>query len=719
MGTTTRHESGLTQSPPPASPVLALGRPRATFRVVWLIVAGFLALVGGVVAKTLFDDYRTIQTTETDRLASQAKVVHDNIADYLANIKQVLTQVRGQVPAWRQRDDGMAAANRWFTVLDEAMPVLRTLTVQDENGLMIASNRRELVGIDFRQRPYFAVPRAHPNPDTLYVTPPFKTSLGVWTMIVAMIVPGPAGDFAGVVTATIDPEAFKVLLGSVRYAPDLSVGLNHGDGVIFLTEPPGDAQYGLNLKGLGGFFDRHVESGRPESRFEGVMRATNRPRMAALRTIQPARLAMDKALMVVVSRDLDSVYAPWRRDAWTQGGLYGLLLLVSLASVVVLQWRSKIAGAEAARAETARRENEERHRLFFNSGNDAIFVLRVDPETGLPSGPFVEVNDVACQRLGYRRDELLAKTAFDIDDPAMPTDDAHVRSLAERETAIFERLHVAKDGRRIPVEINARRFEFRGEPMVLATVRDITERKALEDELRRSNADLEQFAYVASHDLREPLRTVASFVTLLERKYGDRLDSDGREFIAFARDGAQRMDGLVLDLLDYSRVGRSNEPQAPVPLAEALDEALRNLATLIETNGATIETATDLPTLWGVRGELVRLFQNLIANALKYRAPDRPPRVTIGAERQGRQWVVTVTDNGIGIEPQHLERIFGIFKRLHTAEDYDGSGIGLAVCKKIVERHRGRIWASSVPGQGSTFHVALPADPNGKVSRTA
>lgn len=709
----------MTPSPLPASPILALGRPRATFRVVWLIVAGFLALVGGVVAKSLFDDYRTIQTTEKDRLASQAKVVHDNIADYLASIKRVLVQIRGQVPAWRQQGDGMAIATQWFTVLDEALPVLRTINIQDESGLLIASNRQELVGKNFREGSYFAAPRANPDSDRLYVTPPFKTALGAWTIVVAMIVPGPAGEFAGVVTAAIDPEAFKVLLASVRYAPDVSVGLNHGDGVIFLTEPPGESQYGLNLKGLGGFFDRHVESGRPENSFEGVMRATNRPRMAALRTIQPASLGMDKALMVVVSRNRDSVYAPWRRDAWTQGGLYGLLVLVSLASVFGLQWRSKIAGAEAARAETARRENEERHRLFFNSGNDAIFVQRVDPETGLPTGPFVEVNDVACQRLGYSRDELLAMTAFDLDDPATPTDDAHARSLTEQETATYERLHVAKDGRRIPVEVNARRFQFRGEPMVLATVRDITERKALEDELKRSNADLEQFAYVASHDLREPLRTVASFVSLLERKYGDRLDLEGHEFIAFARDGAQRMDGLVLDLLDYSRVGRSNEPQAPVPLAEALDEALRNLATLIETSGATIETTADLPTLRGVRGELVRLFQNLIANALKYRAPDRPPRVAIGAERQGRQWVVTVTDNGIGIEPQHLERIFGIFKRLHTAKDYDGSGIGLAVCKKIVEHHHGRIWASSVPGQGSTFHVALPADPTGRVSRTA
>jgi len=200
---------------------------------------------------------------------------------------------------------------------------------------------------------------------------------------------------------------------------------------------------------------------------------------------------------------------------------------------------------------------------------------------------------------------------------------------------------------------------------------------------------------------------ISSYVAILERRYGDSFDADARDFMGFVRDGAQRMDRMVLDLLDYSRIGRVGADHAPTPLTEVVEAALAALRLGIEEAAAEITVAADLPVVSGARGELVRLFQNLVGNALKYRQPDRRPIIAISCQRCDGGWQFAVADNGIGIAPEYFERIFAIFQRLHTREKYDGTGIGLAICKKIVEHHGGRIWVDSVPGEGSTFRFTL------------
>jgi signal transduction histidine kinase len=226
-------------------------------------------------------------------------------------------------------------------------------------------------------------------------------------------------------------------------------------------------------------------------------------------------------------------------------------------------------------------------------------------------------------------------------------------------------------------------------------------------ELRRSNQELEQFAYVASHDLQEPLRMIGGYTQLLAKRYRGKLDSDADEFINYAVDGAKRMQGLIEDLLAYSRVGTSGKPFAMVDCSAALTDVLDDLKTAIEEAGATV-TQGPLATLPGDETQVRQLLQNLIANAIKYR-DTRPPVIHVGCVRDGNRWRFCVKDNGIGINPQYAERIFVIFQRLHTQKQYSGNGIGLALCKKIVERHGGRIWVVSQPGQGSTFHFTLPA----------
>jgi len=228
-----------------------------------------------------------------------------------------------------------------------------------------------------------------------------------------------------------------------------------------------------------------------------------------------------------------------------------------------------------------------------------------------------------------------------------------------------------------------------------------------QDDLARSNRDLEQFAYVASHDLQEPLRMVATYTQLLAERYRGRLDSDADKYIHYAVDGALRMQKLVQDLLAYSRVGRAGVALENTDSNVALQAALRNLEAAIQESGAIVEHA-QLPVLLADSSQLVQVFQNLIGNAIKFRGSETP-LIRISAELRGKEWIFSVADNGIGIATEHADSVFVVFRRLHARAEYPGNGIGLSICKKIVEQHGGRIWVESEIGRGSTFRFALPS----------
>jgi chemotaxis family two-component system sensor kinase Cph1 len=248
-----------------------------------------------------------------------------------------------------------------------------------------------------------------------------------------------------------------------------------------------------------------------------------------------------------------------------------------------------------------------------------------------------------------------------------------------------------------------------------AVVSEITKRKRAEEalkvslsELERSNLELEQFAYAASHDLQEPLRMVSSYTQLLALRYSDQLDQDAHDFIGYAVDGANRMQRMIQDLLTFSRISTLDRRRETVDLNQAMAEAVGNLQAAIDESAAGVSSG-GLPTVTGDQLQLVQVFQNLIANAIKFRKKDEPPRVHVSARRQADEWIISVKDNGIGIDPRHFRRLFVVFQRLHGLKEYPGTGLGLALCQRVITRLGGRIWVESALGQGSEFFFALTA----------
>jgi PAS domain S-box-containing protein len=360
-----------------------------------------------------------------------------------------------------------------------------------------------------------------------------------------------------------------------------------------------------------------------------------------------------------------------------------------------------------------RKESEARYRGLLEAAPDAMVIVN-------QSGEIVLLNLQTEKLFGYHRDELIGQQVKNI----IPEGFAErliadgtrtaAEALAQQIGTGIELNGRRKDGSGLPIEIMLSPLENAEGILVTAAIRDISLRKAAEKhlvqtvgKLKRSNEQLQQFAYVSAHDLQEPLRMVASYTQLLAKRYKGRLDSDADEFINYAVDGCNRMQSLIRDLLAYSRSGQDGKPLRAVSSESVLKEALTNLQAAIAESGASV-THDSLPTIASDNSQLVQIFQNLVGNAIKYRGASAPRVHVSAAKNGGKEWIFSVQDNGLGIDSKYFERIFIIFQRLHGREDFSGTGIGLAICKKTVERLGGRIWVESKLEKGSTFYFSLP-----------
>jgi PAS domain S-box-containing protein len=355
------------------------------------------------------------------------------------------------------------------------------------------------------------------------------------------------------------------------------------------------------------------------------------------------------------------------------------------------------------------RDSETRYRRLFETAQDGILILDAEHGNIIDSNPFL--NDM----LGYSLADLQGKNLWEIG--AFIDRDASrtaYEELLENGYIRYEDLPLeTRDGRLINVEFVCNSYQVNDKNIIQCNIRDISDRRRIEESLKeysenlkRSNEDLERFAYVASHDLREPLRMVVSYSQLLEKNYKGRLDADADEFIHYIVEGGTRMDALVSDLLEFSRVGSRGKPFERTDMNGVVEKTLLGLSVAIRESRAKIEVG-HLPEVRVDRIQMMHLFQNLIENAIKFRGKD-DPEIRIDAVMGDGVWIFSVKDSGIGIDPEFHDKIFDLFQRLHTREDYSGTGIGLAICKRIVERHGGRIWVESEEGKGSAFNFTIP-----------
>jgi len=378
-------------------------------------------------------------------------------------------------------------------------------------------------------------------------------------------------------------------------------------------------------------------------------------------------------------------------------------------------YRRGVSGIqERLRAREAIRAEEERFKNLVETTNDVVWEVDLD-------GVYTYVSPQVRNILGYEPEELVGKTPFDV----MPeAEAARVREFFEKAKAALvpfsslENVNLTKDGRQVVLDTGGVPFFDEGGRLLgyRGIDRDVTERKKTErelekalSELTRSNSDLQQFAFVASHDLQEPLRAVTSYLRLLSRRLKGTLDEEADGFVASAVDGAERMERMIKDLLEFSRVNTAGGAFEEADADALLDAALDNLAASIKESGAEIRRGR-LPKVYADPAQFVRLLQNLVGNAIKFRKPGQRPEVEVSARETAEGWLFSVSDNGVGIPAESVDKVFVIFQRFH-GKSYPGTGLGLAICKKIVERHGGRLWAESAEGKGSVFSFILPKGP--------
>lgn len=516
----------------------------------------------------------------------------------------------------------------------------------------------------------------------------------------------------GTLVLRIDPE--KYLYPFINRWPTPSktaetlLVRREGDEALFLNELRFQKNAALNLRRP--LAQNELPAAQAVLGRKGIMEGRD---YRGVRVIADLRPVADSPWFLVSRMDISEVYGPMREILWMTIVLV-LTLLIGAGAAFGMVWRQQLTQFYRMKCETTEALNESRERLgLLIEGVKDHAIIMLDP-----NGNVMSWNPGAERINGYSEEEIIGRNFscfypqeyIEQDKPVQELKEAVAKGRFEGEG-----WRVRKDGARFwaDVVITAL-YDKDGLLRGFAKItRDVTERKRAEDrlnetltDLQRSNKELEQFAYVASHDLQEPLRMVASYTQLLAERYENQLDDKAKKFIHYAVDGAVRMQLLINDLLVFSRIGTRGRPPEPVEAYAVLEEAKNNMKMNIDEAKAII-TNDVLPEVRADASQLVQVFQNLIGNAVKFRGTD-DPKIQISARDEGVEWLFSVNDNGIGMEQQYADKVFVIFQRLHTKEEYPGSGIGLAICKKIVERHGGRIWFESEPGKGTTFYFTIP-----------
>lgn len=662
--------------------IAGLAAAVALAAAVWLVAAAYLRQARTDAERVAAAERRNVALA----LASQVDAALAQTDDALLGMRRVWLENGDD--AFRREDLARAAARRGGEVFEQ-------FVLFDREGRIIYTTPKGYgawaLGADTE---HFFVHRRDPLVDEPHFGRPFFGRLaGRWHMQITRPLIDSAGDFAGVIAASVRPERFAELHRGLELGPG---------GVIAIIRETGE--YVART-------DRHDEVvGRfslikPLSDLTGADHGeiTVQPVVDGVERVYSWRKARGAPLYLLVGQPVAQIFGPVealrRKVYFWLGGL----TLVSGGLAAALAY----AAAQRGRALAALRESESRFRGMFENSNAGIAF------TG-PGGRFIDANDAFLKMMRCSRGDLLEKTVADFthpDDMAQeaPLFDQLLRGVRREYRLVKRCLPLGGGMMWLDVSVSAVRGDDGRARMLVGAVVDVTDLKANEAALAISNAELEQFGYVASHDLRQPLRMIISYLSLLEKRVGAELDGEASEFLNYARDGARRMEHMLASLLEYSRIGRHGEPMTLHDSRDALDEAMRYLGPDIEISGAKVTVSGDWPRIVASEDEMVRLFQNLLSNALKYRRPGAAPTVAVSVVLENGEWLFTVTDDGVGFPPDQTGRLFKVFQRLAGPDECEGTGVGLAVCRKIVERHGGKIWAeSSGKGRGATFRFTLP-----------
>lgn len=567
---------------------------RNTFFTQWAILAVALLTLGGATGFNLYMERARTESREQYRLLTQAQVIQRNLEQNLTAVSRVLADLRKEAPQGKA-NPGLGER---LKLLSDAMPGIRTLLLLDENGAVSASTRPELEGKNFAYRDYFKIPRLNHDPDMLFVSAPFQTTLGVYGVNVARTIPGPHGEFAGIIVATLDPEYFTTLMNSVLYAPDMWVAIAHGDGLQVAMVPEREGQVGKNLAQPGSFFTRHRDSGKETSILTGTVFATGEERMMALRSIQPTRLKQDKPLVVAVGRDLNVVYAAWRRDLKIQGGLFGLIALGATLGLYAYRRRQREFALKKAEIVEALAQSEWKLKTIIETEPECVKVLAAD-------GTLLQMNHAGLQMIeaqsdtqviGHKMTELVTPEFRDAFDSLNKRVNQGESGTLEFEIVGLRGTHRWLDTHAVPMRnVNG---QITG---LLGVTRDITARKQVDQELKQlaqidsltSLANRRHFMVLAEQELSRTLRYGGPLSVLMMDidHFKNINDTYGHKIGDLA---LQKFGGLVRQTLrDVDAVGRVGGEEFAIVLPQTDSEHALEVAERLCRLTADTEVALD------------------------------------------------------------------------------------------------------------------------------
>jgi PAS domain S-box-containing protein len=686
-------------------------------------VAALLAAGGSAASTWQILASREAHLAAAENLAlSLSNAAAQRIAGSLRSMDVMLSEAAEKVGNPAEPDPALTAALR--ARLD-AFPELDSMGLVDDKGWLRQIVHRggapRPVPVDISDAPHVAGTKAHANDGQLFISPPIRERFtGKTVLLLSRPVLGPDKEFRGSLGMAVLLAFVDDALTSVVQQEGGAAAAFTTDGILFSRQPR-DERFVARSITDSGLYQAYAATG-------GMGTARNAPSFSdGVERIVGFTPVPNYPVVAAVGFSRTAVLDRWRREIWVHGGLQSLFVgfIFTLALRLSRSERRRqlvteqLLATERAHVESLAQAVEERtaelnESLAQLTESEERFrrIVEISPLplvlSSLASGRVVYANARASEAFGVSEDAVTGEATRDHWDKPEQRDAMLAELAAHGQVLNLETRLKRANGERFTALLSAATITLGGEEMILVCVLDISERKRLEEELGRSNRDLEQFSYAVSHDLQEPLRMVSSYLALLERRYAPKLDEDAHEFIGYAVDGAQRMSRMITDLLEYSRVHRKGREFGMVALDTVLGDALANLTTAIENAGAEV-IAEPLPTIIGDASQLMRVFQNLIGNALKYRRPDVAPRITVCAAQDGPEWVISVTDNGIGIDPAMTGRLFQVFQRLHPRGVFEGTGVGLALCRRILERHHGRVWVESEgDGKGSVFRFTLP-----------